>query len=217
MPLRNVIRSITLIVVISLIMAWLGQYILYRYNIAEAVCFTSDCQATTKSAIIGSLFLISLFSSIYLVFINHDLANSPGMEVSVLLSCLIVNFIYFNLDNTNAYLTLVPYNVLSVYFYYRVKKQLNKPFAVYPFIMQEIFLMLLLVCTYVYLDELFVTKRLDRDTIMYTGGEKMLGRIFDVLVWSIFSLHACYVFFKLVLKKTILRSISYTYHKGPLP
>jgi hypothetical protein len=126
-----------------------------------------------------------------------------------------VNFIYYN--NTNAYLTLVPYNIVSVYFYYRVKKQLKKPFELYPFVMQEIFLVLLLACTYVYLDELFVTKHLDRNTIMYTGEEKMMGRMLDFLVWTIFILHVVYVFFKLVLKKPFLRSISYNYHKGPLP
>jgi hypothetical protein len=196
-------------------MAWLGQYLLYRYNIAEAVCFTNDCQAATKSAIVGSLLVVLLFSAVYLVFINPQLANSPGMEVSVLLSCLMVNFIYYN--NTNAYLTLVPYNIVSVYFYYRVKKQLKKPFELYPFVMQEIFLVLLLACTYVYLDELFVTKHLDRNTIMYTGEEKMMGRMLDFLVWTIFILHVVYVFFKLVLKKPFLRSISYNYHKGPLP
>jgi hypothetical protein len=194
-------------------MAWLGQYMLYHYNIADAVCFTNDCPATTKTTIIGSLFLILLFSSVYLVFINPHLASSPGMEVIILLSCLIVNLIYFN--NTNAYFTLIPYNIASVYFYNRVKKQLKKPFVLYPFIMQELFLMLLLLCTYVYLDELFVTKGLDRETIMYTGSEKMMGRIFNFLVWTIFVLHVLYVFFKLVLKKTILRSISYNYHKGP--
>jgi|GEM_PF-3283607 len=215
MPLRNVIRSITLIVAFSFIMAWLGQYILYHYNVAEAVCFSNDCPATTKSTIIGSLFVVLLFSAVYLVFINPHLANIRCIEVSVLLSCLTVNLIYF--DSTNAYLTLIPYNAVSVYFYYQVKKQLNKPFDLYPFVMQEFFLMLLLLCTYVYLDELFVTKNLDRDTIMYTGQEKMLGRIFDFLVWTIFILHALYLFFKLVLKKTILRSISYNYHKGPLP
>jgi hypothetical protein len=144
-----------------------------------------------------------------------DLANIRCMEVTVLLSCLTVNLIYF--DSTNAFLTLIPYNVVNVYFYYQVKKQLNKPFELYPFVMQEFFLLLLLLCTYVYLDELFVTKNLDRDTIMYTGGEKLLGRIFDFLVWTIFILHALYIFFKLVLKKTILRSISYNYHKDPLP
>jgi hypothetical protein len=52
---------------------------------------------------------------------------------------------------------------------------------------------------------------------MYTGEEKMLGRIFDFLGWTIFILHALYIFLKLVLKKTILRSISYNYHKDPLP
>jgi hypothetical protein len=215
MPLRNAIRSIILIVVISFIMAWLGQYILYHYNIAEAVCFSNDCPATTKTTIIGSLFLVLLFSGVYLVFINPDLVIIPCMEVSVLLSCLTVNLIYF--DTPNAYLTLIPYNVVSVYFYFQVKKQLNKPFDLYPFVMQEFFLMLLLGCSYIYLDELFVTKNLDRDVIMYTGGEKMLGRIFDFLVWTIFILHTLYVFFKLVLKKSILRSISYTYHKDPLP
>ncbi len=191
MPLRNVIRSITLIVVISFIMAWLGQYILYHYNIAEAVCLTNDCPATTRNTIIGVSFLILLFSGVYLVFINPDLANSPGMEVSILLSCLILNFIYF--DKTNAFLCLVPYNIVTVFFYYRVKKELKKPFALYPFIMQEIFLMLLLVCTYVYLDELFVTKGLPRDTVLPTGAEKMMGRIFDFLVWTIFILHAVYI------------------------
>jgi hypothetical protein len=215
MPLRNAIRSIILIVVISFILAWLGQYILYHYNIAEAVCFSNDCPATTKSTIIGSLFLVLLFSGVYLVFINPDLVIIPCMEVSVLLSCLTVNLIYFN--TPNAYLTLIPYNIVSVYFYFQVKKQLNKAFDLYPFVMQEFFLMLLLGCTYIYLDELFVTKNLDRDVIMYTGGEKMLGRIFNFLVWTIFILHALYVFFKLVLKKTILQSISYTYHKDPLP
>jgi hypothetical protein len=105
-------------------MAWLGQYILYSYNIAEAVCFSNDCPATTKSAIIGSLFLVLLFSGVHLVFINPDLVNIPFMEMSVLLSCLTVNLIYF--DTPNAYLTLIPYNVVSVYFYYQVKKQLNK-------------------------------------------------------------------------------------------
>lgn len=216
MTLRNAIRSITLIVVISFIIAWLGQYILYHYNIAEAVCFTNDCPETTKTTIIGTLFLILLFSAVYLVFINPDLANIAGMEVSILITCLILNFIYFN-NNTNAYLCLIPYNIVTVYFYYRVRKQLKKPFALYSFILQELIFILLLVCTYVYLDELFVTKGLDRDVIMFTGTEKMMGRIFDFLVWTIFILHALYVFFKLVLKKTILRSISYNYNKGPLP
>lgn len=215
MPLRNVIRSITLIVVISFIMAWLGQYLLYRYNIAEAVCFTNDCPAATKAAIVGSLLVVLLFSGVYLVFVNPGMASSPGMEASALLSCLIVNVIYFN--NTNAYLTLIPYNILSIYFYYRVKKQLGKPFELFPFIMQELFLMLLLVCSYVYLDELFVTKNLNRDTIMNTGAEKMMGRFFDFLAWTIFTVHVLYVFFKLVLKKHFLRFISYNYHKGPLP
>jgi hypothetical protein len=130
------------------------------------------------------------------------------MELSTLLSCLIVNFIYFN--STNAYLCLIPYNILSVYFYFQVRKQLGKPFALYPFIMQELFLLLLLLCTYVYLDELFVTKGLDRDTIMFTGAEKMMGRVFDFLVWTIFILHVLYVFFKLYLKKSILRAVSYS-------
>jgi hypothetical protein len=215
MTLRNVIKSITLIVVISLVMAWLGQYILYHYNIAEAVCFTNDCPETTKNTIIGTLFVILLFSAVYLVFINPDLANSPGMEVSILLSCLILNFIYFN--NTNAYLCLIPYNILSVYFYYHIKKQLSKPFALYSFILQEIFLLLLLVCTYVYLDELFVTKGLPRDTVMNTGAEKMMSRVFDFLVWTIFIIHVLFISFKLFLKKSILRAISYTYNKGPLP
>lgn len=216
MTLRNVIKYITLIVVISFIIAWLGQYILYHYNIAEAVCFTNDCPETTKNTIIGTLFLILLFSAVYLVFIDPDLAGSPGMEVSILLSCLMLNFIYYN-NNTNAYLCLIPYNMVTVFYYYRVKKQLRKPFALYTFILQELFLLLLLVCTYVYFDELFVTKNLDRDIIMLTGAEKMMGRIFDFLVWTIFILHVLYVFFKLVLKKTILRSISYNYNKGPLP
>ena len=215
MTLRNVIQSITLIVVISFIMAWLGQYILYRYNIAEAVCLTSDCPETTKNTIIGALFLMLLFSAVYLVFINPDLTNSPGMEVSILLSCLILNFIYFN--NTNAFLCLIPYNIVSVYFYYRIKKQLNKPFMLYQFIMQELFLLLLLVCTYVYLDELFVTKGLPRDTVMNTGAEKMMSRIFDFLVWTIFLVHVLYLSFKLYLKKIILRYISLMYNKGSLP
>ncbi|WP_207513339.1 hypothetical protein [Longitalea luteola] len=208
MTLRNAIQSITLIVGISFTMAWLGQYILYHYNIAEAVCFTNDCPATTKSTIIGTLFLMLLFSAVYLVFINPDLANSPGMEVSILLSCVMLNFIYFN-SNTNAYLSLIPYNIVTVYFYYRVRNQLKKPFAFFTFILQELFLLLLLGCTYVYLDELFVTKSLDRDIVMFTGAEKMMGRIFDFLVWTIFILHVLYLFFKFILKKTILRSISY--------
>lgn len=215
MTLRNVIKSITLIVVISFIMAWLGQYILYHYNIAEAVCFTNDCPETTKNTIIGTLFVILLFNAVYLVFINPDLANSPGMEGSILLSCLILNFIYFN--DTNAFLCLIPYNILSVYFYYRVKKQLGKPFALYPFILQELFLLLLLLCTYVYLDELFVTKGLPRDTVLNTGAEKMMGRIFDFLVWTIFILHAVYITFRYALRKQILKYISYNYNKGPLP
>ena len=215
MPLRNVIRSITLIVVISFIMAWLGQYILYHYNIAEAVCMTNDCPETTKNTIIGTSFLILLFSGVYLVFINASLANSPGMEVSILLSCLTLNVIYFS--NTNAFLCLAPYNIATVFFYYKFKKQLNKPFALYTFIMQEIFLLLLLGCTYVYLDELFVTKGLDRDTVLPTGTEKMLGRIFDFLVWTIFIAHVLYLAFKYIFKKQILRYISYNFNKGPLP
>lgn len=215
MPLRNVIRFITLIVVVSFIMAWLGQYILYHYNIAEAVCMTNDCPATTKATIIGVSFLILLFSAVYLVFTNSELANSPGMEVSVLLSCLILNFIYFS--NTNAFLCLVPYNIVTVLFYYRIKNDLKKPFALYPFIMQEIFLLLLLGCTYVYLDELFVTKGLPRDTVMPTGTEKMMGRIFTFLVWTIFIVHAVYLAYKYVFKKQILRYISYNFNKGPLP
>jgi hypothetical protein len=215
MTLRNVIKSITLIVVVTFIMAWLGQYILYHLNIADAVCFSNDCPQTTKNAIIGVLFVILLFNAVYLVFINPDLTNSPGMEVSILLSCLIVNFIHFN--NTNAYLCLIPYNTASVYMYYRFKKQLGKPFALYPFIMQEIVLLLLLFCTYVYLDELFVTKGLPRDTVMFTGSEKMMGRILDFFLWTIFGLHLLVIFFRLFLKKIFLRSISYTYHKGPLP
>lgn len=215
MPLRNVIKYITLIVVISFIMAWLGQYILYHYNIAGAVCMTNDCPETTKNTIIGTTFVILLFSAVYLVFINPDLADSPGMEVSILLSCLILNFIYFN--NTNAFLSLIPYNIVSVFFYYRVKKELSKPFALYPFVMQEIFLVLLLVCTYVYLDELFVTKGLPRDTVLPTGAEKMMGRIFDFLVWTVFILHVVYLSFKFVFKKQILKYISYNFNKGPLP
>ena len=215
MTLRNVIKYITLIVAFSFLMAWLGQYILYHYNIADAVCFTSDCPGATKNTIIGTLFVILLFNAVYLVFINPDLANSPGMEVSILLSCLIVNFIHFN--NTNAYLCLIPYNIISVRYYFRIKRKLGKPFALFSFFMQEIFLLLLLVCTYVYLDELFVTKGLPRDTVMYTGSEKMMGRILNFLLWTIFALHVLSVFFRLYLKKTILRSISYNYHKGPLP
>jgi hypothetical protein len=83
--------------------------------------------------------------------------------------------------------------------------------------MQEIFLLLLLGCTYVYLDELFVTKGLDRDTVLPTGTEKMIGRIFDFLVWTIFIAHLLYLAFKYVFKKQILRYISYNFHKGPLP
>ncbi|OQP49403.1 hypothetical protein [Niastella populi] len=215
MPLRNVIKYITLIVVISFIMAWLGQYILYHYNIAEAVCMTNDCPETTKNTIIGTSFVILLFSAVYLVFINRDLSASPGMEVSILLSCLILNFI--NFDNTNAFLSLIPYNIVSVYFYYRVKTALSKPFALYTFIMQEIFLVLLLVCTYVYLDELFVTKGLPRDTVLPTGAEKMMGRIFDFLVWTVFILHVVYLSFKFVFKKQLLKYISYNFNKGPLP
>lgn len=215
MPLRNVIRFITLIVVISFIMAWLGQYILYHYNIADAVCLTNDCPSTTKNTIIGTSFVILLFSAVYLVFINEALANSPGMEVSILLSCLTLNFIYFS--NTNAFLSLVPYNIVTVFLYYRIKKQLKKPFALYTFIMQEIFLLLLLGCTYVYLDELFVTKGMDRDTVLPTGTEKMTGRIFAFLVWTIFIAHLLYLAFKYVFKKQILRYISYNFHKGPLP
>ncbi len=215
MPLRNVTKYITLIVVISFIMAWLGQYILYHYNIAEAVCLTNDCPETTKNTIIGASFVILLFSAVFLVFINPELADSPGMEVSILLSCLILNFIYFN--NINAFLCLIPYNIVSVFFYYRVKKELGKPFALYPFILQEIFLMLLLVCTYVYLDELFVTKGMPRDTVLPTGAEKMMGRIFDFLVWTVFILHAVYLSFKFVFKKQLLKYISYNFNKGPLP
>lgn len=215
MPLRNVIRSITLIVVISFIMAWLGQYILYHYNIAEAVCLTNDCPSTTQNTIIGTSFVILLFSAVYLVFMYENLANSPGMEVSILLSCLTLNFIYFS--NTNAFLCLVPYNIVTVFFYYKFKKQLKKPFALYTFIMQEFFLLLLLVCTYVYLDELFVTKGLDRDTVLPTGTEKMIGRIFDFLVWTIFIAHALYLVFKYIFRKQILRYISFNFHKGPLP
>ena len=215
MPLRNVIRSITLIVVISFIMAWLGQYILYHYNIAEAVCLTNDCPTTTQNTIIGTSFVILLFSAVYLVFINEGLANIPGMEVSILLGCLTLNFIYFS--NTNAFLCLVPYNIVTVFFYYRFKKQLKKPFALYTFIMQEIFLLLLLGCTYVYLDELFVTKGLDRDTVLPTGTEKLIGRIFGFLVWTIFIAHLLYLAFKYVFKKQILRYISFNFHKGPLP
>jgi hypothetical protein len=202
-------------VVISFITAWLGQYILYHYNIAEAVCLTNDCPETTKNTIIGTSFLILLFSAVYLVFINSSLANSPGMEVSILLSCLTVNFIYFS--NTNAFLSLVPYNIVTVFLYYSIKKQLKKPFALYTFIMQEIFLLLLLGCTYVYLDELFVTKGLPRDTVLPTGTEKMMGRIFDFLVWTVFIAHLLYLIFKFVFKKQILRYISYNVNKGPLP
>jgi hypothetical protein len=212
MPIRNVTRSITLIVVISFIMAWLGQYILYHYNIAEAVCLTNDCPGTTKSTIIGTSFVILLFSAVYLVFTNPGLADSPGMEVSILLSCLTLNFIYFS--NTNAFLCLVPYNIATVFFYYKVKKQLKKPFALYTFIMQELFLLLLLGCTYVYLDELFVTKGLDRDTVLPTGTEKMIGRIFDFLVWTIFIAHLVYITIKYVFKKQILRYISYNAPSG---
>jgi len=215
MTLRNVIRSITLIVVISFIMAWLGQYILYHYNIAEAVCLTNDCPETTKATIISTSFVILLFSAVYLVFINPDLAVIPGMEVSILLSSLILNFIYFS--NTNAFLCLIPFNIVTAFFYFRVKKQLNKPFALYTFIMQEIFLLLMLVLTYVFLDELFVTKGLPRDTVLPTGTEKMLGRIIDFLVWTVFILHVVYITVRYVFKKQILRYISFNFNKGPLP
>ena len=77
--------------------------------------------------------------------------------------------------------------------------------------------MLLLLCTYVYLDELFVTKGLPRDTVMNTGAEKMLSRIFDFLVWAVFLVHALYLDYKLYLKKFIVRYISFSFNKGPLP
>jgi hypothetical protein len=201
MTLPKIIKSITLLVAVSFAMAWLGQYLLYHYHIADAICFTSDCQQTTKDVIIGTLFKIVLFSAVYFVFMNPSLAMSPAMEVSILLSCLIVNFMHF--ANSNAYLCLIPYNILSVYFYYKVKSQLNKPFNLYPFLLQELFLLLLLMCNYVYVDELFVSKGLDREIVMYTGAEKMLSRIFDFVLWAILGLHLLWMVLSLSKRKSL--------------
>jgi hypothetical protein len=206
MTSSTVIKSITLIVVSSLFMAWLGQYLMYHYHIADAMCQTSDCQQATKDSIIGTIFLIIFFSLSYFVFIVPSLAKNPGMELSILLSCLIVNFIQF--ESVNAFLCLIPYNVLSVYYYHRIKKQLNKPFKLYPFILQEMFLLILLLSTYVYLDELFVSKGYDRDTVLPTGAEKMLDRIFSFSVWTVFILHVLWLVFGLVKRKGILRPAS---------
>ena len=202
----RVIRSITLIVVFSFVMAWLGQFAMYHYHIADAICFTSDCPQATRDAIIGTCFKILLFSSIYFVFINPTLAKLPGMELSILLFCLIVNFIHFN--NTNAFLCLIPYNALTVNAYNKVKRQLGKPFKVFPFILQELFLLLILLLTYVYLDELFVSKGLDREVVMYTGGEKTFDHIITFLVWTIFIIHMLRVAFSLRRKrKTVIRQV----------
>jgi hypothetical protein len=204
-PLK-VIKSITLIVVPSLFIAWLGQFLMYHYHIADAMCQTSDCQQATKDSIIGTLFLIIFFSLSYFVFVLPSLAKNPGMELSILLSCLIVNFIQFN--TVNAFLCLIPYNVMSVYFYYSVKKQLYKPFKLYSFILQELFLLILLLSTYVYLDELFVSKGYDRDTVLPTGAEKMLDHIFSFSVWTVFILHVLWLGFSVVKRKGILRPAS---------
>ena len=202
----RVIRSITLIVVLSFVMAWLGQFVLYHYRIADAICFTSDCPQATRDAIVGTCFKILLFSSIYFVFINPALAKLPGMELSILLFCLIVNFIHFN--NTNAFLCLIPYNVLTVNAYYKVKRKLGKPFKIFPFILQELFLLLILLLTYVFLDELFVSKGLNREVVMYTGGEKMFDHVITFFVWTIFIIHMLRVAFSLRRKrKTVVRQV----------
>jgi hypothetical protein len=187
-------------------MAWLGQFVLYHYRIADAICFTSDCPQATRDAIIGTCFKILLFSPIYFVFINPTLTKLPGMELSILLFCLIVNFIHFN--NTNAFLCLIPYNVLTVNAYYKVKRQLGKPFKIFPFILQELFLLLILLLTYVFLDELFVSKGLDREVVMNTGDEKTLDHIITLLVWTVFIIHMLRVAFSLRRKrKTVIRQV----------
>jgi len=202
----RVIRSITLIVVFSFVMAWLGQFVMYHYRIADAICFTSDCPQATRDAIIGACFKILLFSSIYFVFINPALAKLPGMELGILLFCLIVNFIHFN--NTNAFLCLIPYNVITINTYYKVKRQLGKPFKIFPFILQELFLLLILLLTYVFLDELFVSKGLDREVVMYTGGEKTFDHLITFVIWTIFIIHMLRVAFSLRRKrKTVIRQV----------
>jgi hypothetical protein len=199
----RVIKSIALIVVFSFLMAWLGQYVMYHYHIADGICFTNDCPAATRDAIIGTSFKILLFSLAYFVFVNPTLAKLPGMELSILLVCLIVNFIHFN--NTNAYLCLIPYNIVTVRSYYKVKRQLGKPFKPLSFILQEFFLLLLFLSTYVYLDELFVSKGLDRDIVMYTSGEKLFDRIITFFVWTIFSIHMIRLILSLRKRKTVLK------------
>jgi len=202
----RVIRSITLIVVFSFVMAWLGQFVMYHYRIADAICFTSDCPQATGGAIIGACFKILLFSSIYFVFINPALAKLPGVELGILLFCLIVNFIHFN--NTNAFLCLIPYNVITINTYYKVKRQLGKPFKIFPFILQELFLLLILLLTYVFLDELFVSKGLDREVVMYTGGEKTFDHLITFVIWTIFIIHMLRVAFSLRRKrKTVIRQV----------
>src|SRR5437667_7915457 len=108
MTLPKVIISIILVVVLSLLIAYLGQFLLYHYHLADAICWTSDCPAETKSVIISTTFKILLFSGVYFAFTVPALEKVPGIEVSVLLFSLVVNFIHLN--DVNAYLCLIPYN-----------------------------------------------------------------------------------------------------------
>src|SRR5581483_9394034 len=201
----QVIKSITLIVVLSFVIAWLGQSLVYHFHIADAICLTNDCPGETKGTIITTSFIIAVFCSIYFIFMHPVLGRSPGIELSILLCCLIVNFIQFN--NANAYLCLIPYNVLMVYFYYRVKKQMGRPFKLFPFIVQELFLLLILLATYIYLDWLFVSKGLDREVVMETGAEKLMGHIISTIVWITFFTHLGWVALTLVKRRSVVRKV----------
>lgn len=201
----QVIKSVTLIVATSFVVAWLLQFLVYHFNIAEAICFSGDCPRDTMDTIITTSLLVAVFSSIYFIFLHPIHSKAPHIELSILLSCLVVNLIRFN--NTNAYLCLIPYNVISVYSYYHLKKQMARPFKLLTFVIQELFLLLLLLCTYVYLDGLFVSKGLDREVIMYTGGEKMLDLVISILIWTAFFAHTGYLSLQLFRRKRILRKV----------
>jgi hypothetical protein len=81
------------------------------------------------------------------------------------------------------------------------------PFKLIPFVIQELFLLLLLLSTFVYLDELFVSKGLDREVIMYTGGEKLMNRIITSLVWIVLATHVGWLALSLFKKKSVLRKV----------
>jgi hypothetical protein len=206
MAITQIIKSIALIVAVSFAGAWLGQYILYHNHISEAICFTEDCEGVTQTAIIGTLFVILLFNAVYFIFTSPAFSQTPGIEIGILLSCMIVNGMHFS--NTNAYLALIPYNISTAFFYYQYKKRLNKPFGWFTFALQEVFLILLLLCTYLYLDELFVSKGLNRDVVMNTGSEKFIGSILSFVAWTVFIIHLLWVGKHLVNRFVVHREVA---------